>query len=73
MDLVRNVGDLAITAVDEFENVLFQAATAETNGFRSIWRMYGKMVVVAAASGWMVVPSGTFPPGYGIHATTRGE
>jgi hypothetical protein len=51
MDLVRNVGDVAIHVIDEFEAFMFSAATAESNGFKSIWSMYGKIFVVAAASG----------------------
>ena len=51
MDLVSGVANIAIKSIDEFENLLFVAATAEANGFKTALSMYGKMVVVGSAGG----------------------
>ena len=51
MDLVSGVADIAIESIDEFENLLFVAATAEANGFKTALSMYWKMVVVGSAGG----------------------
>jgi hypothetical protein len=51
MNLFVGAADLALQAADQFESVLFSAATAHANGFKSVWSMYGHELKIAGSCG----------------------